>query len=167
LKVAAINNAASQKLKELSTEKRVAVDDIFSDFERSNKDLEARKDAAELEQIGFLMALQDKSYLAEIDRIGRERGLTDEIQFREEMQRLTMGNALSDQASKLGFQSMYNADQRMFERQLASIDIAGALSMAEAAIRDSNNQAMVQGVVETGKAGLDYWAKSEDKKAPA
>jgi hypothetical protein len=153
----AINSAASQKLKQMATDKRISVDDIFAEFKASNKELEFRKDAAELEQVGFLLAMQDKAYVDTLEMIGKEQNLRDELSFREEMYRVTFGNELNDLTDKLNFQTKYNADQRAFEMELAKIDINAALQLANAAIRDANNQAIAQGAIDTAKAGADAY----------
>ncbi len=163
-KTVQINNAAEQKLKELASDRRVTSADLFQSFDHSNQELEQRKDAAELEQLGFLLAMRDKSYLDELERVGQERGLQDEMAFREESTRLAFGNSTSDLLSKLGFQSAFNSDEREFEKQLSGIDAEGALAIATSAIKDANNQAVVQGGIQTAKAGADYWAESEKEE---
>lgn len=161
--VASINANAEQKLKAWATERNISVDDIFADFEASDKELEQRRDAAQLEQAGFLMAMRDKSYVDEIQRVGQERGLQDELAFSEEVNRLTWGNELSDLLDKTSFQSAFNADQRTFERDLAQTDASWALKFAEAAIKDENNKAMIEGGTGLVKAGADGMVKSNTK----
>jgi hypothetical protein len=164
IKVAQINQNAANKLKELATERGTTVDDIFSEFDNSNKELEFRKDAASLEQAGFLLALRDKSYVAEIQRIGQERGLQDELAFREEAQRVVWGNQLSDLVDKLKYQTGFNAQARKNEMNYADIDIDWALQFANAAIRDNNNRAVAEGAVAAGRAGADAYARNTETR---
>ena len=157
LKIQSINAEAERTLKSLATQRDIEVDSIFAEFEHSNKELEFRRDAAKIEQLGHLIALQDRAYMDEIDRIGRERSLEDEIAFKEEMFRLTFGNELSDMTDQLMWQTKYNADQRTYERELAKIDAGAALQFAEAAIRDANRQAIAQGATDAAREGLDAY----------
>ncbi len=90
-----INVKADQALRQLAADHDLTVDNIFRDFHKSEQDLAFRKDAAELEQRGFLLAMRDKSYIDELNRIGSERDLSDKLNFKEEMNRVVLG----DQAS--------------------------------------------------------------------
>ena len=158
-----INNLADNQLKTLASQRQLALDDIFSSFEQSKKELEFRKDAAELEQLGFLMAMNDAAYVDELQAVAKERNLMDDQAYREEMLTVTLGDNFKNFLDEMGFREFYNEQGRINESELAKIDINSALQMAAAAARDANNQAIVGGVMGAGKAGMDYWVKEEEK----
>jgi len=160
-----INNLADNQLKTLASQRQLALDDIFSSFEQSKKELEFRKDAAELEQLGFLMAMNDAAYVDELQAVAKERNLMDDQAYREEMLTVTLGDNFKNFLDEMGFREFYNEQGRINESELAKIDINSALQMAAAAARDANNQAIVGGVMGVGKAGADYYAQ-RDTKAP-
>ena len=158
-----INNLADNQLKTLASQRQLALDDIFSSFEQSKKELEFRKDAAELEQLGFLMAMNDAAYVDELQAVAKERNLMDDQAYREEMLTVTLGDNFKNFLDEMGFREFYNEQGRINESELAKIDINSALQMAAAAARDANNQAIVGGIMGAGKAGMDYWVKEEEK----
>ena len=158
-----INNLADNQLKTLASQRQLALDDIFSSFEESKKELEFRKDAAELEQLGFLMAMNDAAYVDELQAVAKERNLMDDQAYREEMLTVTLGDNFKNFLDEMGFREFYNEQGRINESELAKIDINSALQMAAAAARDANNQAIVGGIMGAGKAGMDYWVKEEEK----
>jgi len=166
IKTDQLNNAASMKLREYATQRNIETDNLFADFENNNKELASRRDGAELEQLGFLLAMNDKAYLDELDRVGRERSLRNEVSFREELGRVVWGEQLSQQLAKMQFESGFNAQGRDDSKLLASINIDAAMALARAAIEDGNRQAIAQGAVDTGKEGLDAWAKYEKANPP-
>jgi len=158
-----INNLADNQLKTLASQRQLALDDIFSSFEQSKKELEFRKDAAELEQLGFLMAMNDAAYVDELQAVAKERNLMDDQAYREEMLTVTLGDNFKNFLDEMGFREFYNEQGRINESELAKIDINSALQMAAAAARDANNQAIVGGIMGAGKAGMDYWVQEEEK----
>jgi hypothetical protein len=162
-----IQAQAANQLQQLASEKNIAVNDIFANLERENKDLASRKDAAELEQKAFLLSLQNKAYVNEINQVGSARNLQDAQAYELEAQRVIWGNAYTDLINKLGWQSAMNQKDRDLEKTLADMNIDVALQMNSAAIRSNNEKAQIEGttqVVTTGtKAALDYQT-SQDKQ---
>lgn len=162
-----INNAADNKLKELASDRGVIADEIWASFEASNKTLASRRDIAEIEQAGHLLRIKDQAYMDELDRIGRERNLLDEVAWREETTRIGLGRDMSNVLKDLDFQMNYNSTDRINKRELAKIDINAAIRLSEAAIADGNRRAIAEGGISVVKTGADAWAKSEKEDKPA
>lgn len=165
-RVEMFNATADSKLRELASERNLSVDNIFRDFERSSKDLAFRKDAAELEQLGFTLSMRDKAYMDELNRIGAELDLKDKMNFQDEMTRVLMGEETSMLMDDLGFKSGLNADQRTWNEQLASMDLDAAMSLAAATTKDEMNQMMWQGGAEAVKTGTAAYYKYGDHSPP-
>ena len=126
-----LNAQAEQTLRDLSTQRGIETDNIFSEFEFDTADLEDRKDAAALEQRSFMLAMQDKKYLDELNKIGEERRLQNAIDFDNELKRLVMEDEMASLLDELNFQVGQKADQRKFNEQLAQIDVDTAVALAQ------------------------------------
>jgi len=161
MRTTAIVVASDQKLRELASEKGMSMDNIFRDFETSNKELLFRRDAAQLEQYGFMLFMRDKEYNDEISRIGRERDLTDTLNFQEESQRLILGENLSMVGMDLGFKRALNANQREWNEYLNNMSGADLMSVANAQAKDDAQAAQWAGGGAAAKGGLDYAVKKE------
>jgi hypothetical protein len=160
MRLNAIDNAAQQSLQKMAADKGVAVDDLLHTLEYSDKELELRRDAAEIEQIGFGMAMQNRQYLAEQNRIGRLRQLEDQQAWQTEMADLYSGWQVTDTLDQIGWQAAYNEKQRDFDYRLAGMNANMALQLAQAEIKAANQKAMIQAGTEAMTAGIKYGAKA-------
>lgn len=157
-KINAVNAAYKNKLTDLATNRRLSVDDIFSQFQQSNQELELRKDNAQLEQLGFQAALANKSYLQEIDAIARQRGLENDLSFKKEYARLKSGEQMDSLIRQLGWKGIADADDRAFQEQLARMSVDQAISLANAQMAQSNKQAIASGIIKgAGVAATTDW----------
>lgn len=163
-RLADINAKAQAQLTELSAQRDVSLDNLFSEFEYENKKLADRKDASRLEQAGFLLALQDRAYLAEVDRIGKMRNLTDSQAFDEEMTRIVMGDQLKSIIEQMDFDIEQDALSRERQAELAQIDIDSAIAVAQAEISASNQRAMWTGAGSAASGYAKYRAEQEDNE---
>lgn len=161
----AMNNAARQKLAVLASDREATIEDLWSTFQRSEKDLGLRRDGAQIEQLGFIMALQDEQYTAELDRIGKRRMLEDEVQFEQEMLNTRLGNSMYSFMENMDFLEAFNADRRTYLDQLSKIDVNFAIKMAQAALDEENSAKAWQGGINVVTSGADAYLDYEDKKA--
>lgn len=151
--------AANMELLKLSAERDATMDNLFRDFKRSSNDLADRKDAAELEQVAFLYSLQDKNYLAELDRIGRERGMMDEIAFRNETQDVIWGNEFAKTVRTLGMQQKLGDLERAQMSDLATINLDQAVALARASAMSEGTKSIISGTTSVVKEGADIYDK--------
>lgn len=159
MKLDAMEAGMVNQLRSLETRREVALDDIFAEFNQSNESLELRKDQAELEQLGFQLALSDRSYLDTLDRIGREQRLSSDLQFQEESIRLILGEDFQEYLQTSNFERAFNGTKRDWERQLAEINLDDALDMARASMRESQNRQMAEGLGNLMTAGGQFGAQ--------
>ena len=164
LKLDGMQAHATQKLRDITTKRGVALDDIFAEFDRSNKELEFRKDQAELEQLGFDLALSDRALLDEYNRIGRERQLSNDLNFQEESANLALGENLSMLKDELSFMKSFNSDRRTWETELAQMDLEAAMNIANASIKDANTTAMITGLGKSVSTGFDQYQKNKNSR---
>lgn len=166
LKTNAINAQATNQLRNLSTARGVTLDNVFADFQQSGQELEFRRDAAQLEQLGFELAMSDKAYLDELTRIGRERGLYDDAAFRDEMSTIVLGGNLRDALDQLDFEKAYNGDVREWEKQLTEMGADAKIDLAKAMIADDQKQAIATGIGSAAGAAAPYAVAYASKPTP-
>jgi len=142
---------ASQTLMKLAAESDATVDNLFRNFKRQSKDLELRQDGAELEQLGFLYALQDKKYLEELDRVGRARQLSNEAAFRREAAEIAFGSELSSAADRILFERWRTQTESELQKELAQIDWKAAMEVMRAETKSEAVKQVGSGVGEAVK----------------
>lgn len=158
-----INHKADQQLQQLASDRGVSLDSIFSKFSKSNKELEFREDAAELEQLAFNLRLRDNEYVDTINRVAKENNLEDELAFREESQKLIWGEEMASLMRDLGFKSDLNISAREFAQKLGKMDVNAAMAVYDSQQQAANSQMVIQGGTSALNAGLEY-ADEKDKK---
>lgn len=149
-------------LDDLASERGIASEDLFAQFRQGHQELAFRKDAAQLDQLAHQLALADKKYVAELQRVGQERRLGNALAFRAESLRLMLGDELADLMTKLNFQVDLNADQRAFDEQMAAMDADAAAAILATQVSTQNRQMIVEGLGTVAKAGATYYAKQKD-----
>lgn len=156
-----IENNSFKTLAQLSSDYGITINDIFSKFERSTQELDLRKDAAELEEIGFHLAMADRAYLDELTRIGAERRLHDKHQFQVEITRTILGDRQAELLKQLGFNEELGQMERDWNKEMANLGLTSKLELARAAIDQANQKQIWESGVEIVTAGLDYQAKQK------
>lgn len=156
-----LSNAADQAAKELASERGTTLDQIFAGFRQSNAELAQRKDAAQLEQLGFTLALRDKEYIRDLQEIGQLRRLQNDLSWKEEVQRVTFGEDLNNLLKALNWESAYNADERAWGTKMANMGASQALDIANAAYKQEATKQTVSGIIGAGKA---YYTSYEDNR---
>lgn len=156
MKLDAMQANATQRLRDLMTQREVTMDNLFAEFDQSNKELEFRKDQSELEQLGFDLALSDRSYIDELNRIGRERMLTNELQFSEESARITLGDNLASLIQQLDWARSFNSDRRSWEEKLGQMSLDDAMQIYEMQVKGANERAIAEGIGQMGGKTAEY-----------
>ncbi len=157
LNVDQINAKADDTLRQLASDRAITVDNIWREFGASSQDLQFRKDAAKIEEIGFTMAMRDKAYVDELNRIGTERQLNDKLNFQDESNRIQLGDQLANVMQQVDFKTALNADQRTWDIKLAQMSDQAAIMMAQAAISDAGKNQEISGIGQVAKSGIDYY----------
>lgn len=152
MKIEQLNNQSSQALNQLATQRNLELTNIWGNFERSNKDLEDREDAADLEQLAFLTRLTDKQYLDTITRIGKSRQLEDELKFKEEAARMSFGNKQDLLRKNIDWMEAFNKGARSFAEEMNSMEIDQAMEIAEATAQQNAIQSVFKGAIMIGGA---------------
>lgn len=156
-----MNAQSEQKLRDLASQKNTTLDNIFADYEFDTADLEDRRDGAELEQLGFLLALQDRKYLDSLEQIGVEQKLYTDMAFDRESQRLVLGEGMSELLTELGFRAEMDARDRDFQEQLGRIDIDTAIAIMQQGVSDFNERSKWEAIGTGASTVTKYYAGEE------
>lgn len=149
-----IMNNFSNAFDKLSTETGLERDKMFHAFQSSNKELEDRRDAAELEQVAFLHSMQDKAYLDEIQRISRQRQLEDDVAFQQTVLETTFGDDFQRGLREAGFTMDMARDDAAFRKEVAALDLDTARALIRAEAKSQATSNIISGVTTAVKAGV-------------
>jgi hypothetical protein len=158
-----IQTTATNNLRKLSNDRQIQFDNIFGEFTRDKKQLADRQDAAELHQLGFEMAMSDRAYTDEINRIGSENRLMNEMNFREESSRIILGNDIDILRDDQEWGRAFNADRRTWEKEIAKISLNSAAQIARAEIKANNTRMQWEAYGNAASTVVDEYAKSDSK----
>lgn len=162
-----INSKYNQALASFATERSVNVADILASFKQSSADLEYRKDVAQLEQIAHVTALNNRKYVDELNAIGQERRLKNDIEFQKEAARIINGGKLDALVDQYNWRAAYNKDERAFAEEMGRMDIEQALAVMNATIQADNQAAVASGAIKTVQAIPDLRDEAAKQKEAA
>jgi hypothetical protein len=154
------------KLADMQNAFELRSNDILNELERSDKTLTEERKAAKLEQLGFLLRLQDKDYLTNLERAGREARLNNELSFKEQMSKDIFAEDLDVFKDDLGFKEFINANQRDFEEMLHNMDLQSAEKLAKAKFKAEKTKAIWSGGASAITSGLGMRGNSGGGAAP-
>jgi hypothetical protein len=156
MKINSMASAFSQRTADLASQRGITVDNIFSEYDRSNKQLEFRKDAAELEQLAFDLDMSNRELLEEYQAIWAVQNLQDDLTFQKEYAKIHMGENTTAVLKQLGWQRAADADVRAFNDQVSRMNINDALAIANASLQDSQKQMIASGIMTGAQAAAKY-----------
>lgn len=122
---------ADQARRFQTVQTRMQTNQILNDLSRDRATLDLDKDKARLEQVGFLLAFQDKKYTDKLQAVGRRRRLDDQTEFNQAMQQQTFGMELDLLKDKLGKNDILQASDRDFQIAMSNLSIQEAQAIAD------------------------------------
>lgn len=117
-------------------ENRTKTQSLLNELERDKASLDLEKDGARLEQAAFLLSMQDKQYVDNLQDIGQRRRLDNDAAFRQEQQELIIGNALELLEQKLDNADILSVSDADFRRVLADLSLDEARQLADLELED-------------------------------
>lgn len=153
-----LSNRYSNALADLASERGIVENNIFQDLARERKSLDADKYMAQLSQRAHMLAMSDKRYVAQIQKIGAVNDLRDTIAFKKEAMNLTFGENLKILNRSFDQQRLLNADQRQFAEEMSRMSINDAIAIAEQALKAQETAAVINS---TMAAGQSYMANTK------
>lgn len=133
-------------------------DALFKDLERAGLDLQSSRDIAKVEQLGFLMGLQDEKYIMELKDLGARKRLEKDSEFKIALQQDIFKEYMDLREQDIAFEKMLKADARTFKKEMAQMDISTAMKLMKANIDAANQRSIMEGVagMATAAAGADW-----------
>lgn len=103
---------------------------LLNELQRDKATLDLEKDKSRLEQTAFLLAMQDKRYVDNLQAIGRRNRFDNQQQFNEELQKQIMGAEVDLFKTKLNQQDILAVSDREFREMLAGMSFEEAQTLA-------------------------------------
>jgi len=142
--------------------------ELLNQFESGIKQLDNSKDRASLEQVGFMLRLQDDKYVNDLQVQARSLNLSNDLSFKEAITRAAFADDMEIFQNNIQFQKFVNMDNRKFQTEIAQMDINYAMQLASRELEANKTQALFTGIGNIATAGINYAAsKSTDKDPPA
>lgn len=104
---------------------------LLNELQRDKATLDLEKDKSRLEQTAFLLAMQDKRYVDNLQAVGRRNRFDNQQQFNEELQKQIMGIEVDFLKTKLNQSDILAASDRDFREMLAGMSFADAQAIAQ------------------------------------
>lgn len=133
------------KLAELDDAFTRRSEEILNELSRADKTLDSERKTAKLEQLGFMLRLQDKDYLANLEREGARARLENQINYKEQLARDIFNEDLDAFKDEIMFREFINAEQRDFDDYLNQMDINSAMKVAKSKLKNEKSKAMWSG----------------------
>lgn len=115
-------------------------------FQQQGEQLDLNKRKAQVEQLGFLLRLGNDKYIDRLQAEGQRERLDSSINFKEVLQRSIFSDELDLFQDDMDFRRMMAADQREFERLLATMDVSYAKKIAASEAKQANTQVAFEGL---------------------
>lgn len=159
LKLNSISQGYQSALQKMASDRGIMIDSLFADVAQENAVLSARRDASQLEQKAALLALSDRQYIDELNRIGEERKLNDEIEFDKATKELVFGQELNKKLNDINFQIKMDSRDRDTLDQISRLSNYEIIDLANSAARQAMMKAQFEAGSEIAKAGAAAYSK--------
>ena len=152
------NKQMDQGVLDMRTKALTQATSILGDFERGTKQLNADKEQANLEQVGFNLRQANDRYLFNLDIEGKRNRLDNQVAFDEALQASVWGSNYSIAEANAAAAIKLDADQNTFMESLAKMDLdtAAALAMGQRAAYQT--AAIAGGMTEVASGLGKYYA---------
>ncbi|MCF1193253.1 hypothetical protein LRR18_16810, partial [Mangrovimonas sp. AS39] len=117
-------------------------DNLLRDFERDSRQLDDTRTQAKTEQLGFLLRLQDKQYIDQLQMEGEKARLNTNLGFKEAAFRSQLEDNMTLFRNDQMFKKFVNSSEREFRDQLSKMDINYAMQVASNAQQAANQQSI-------------------------
>lgn len=155
-----------QSLNQLSDYYQKA-DNIAQQLSHGNLKFELTKDKANVEQIGFLTRLGNKTYIDSLKNEGAKKRLDNKKNFES----ATIDTYFRDMedllSSDISFKSALKADNRTFQAKLGEMDIESALAIASSGLSAQAKADMYSSVSAGAAGGLKAYSALPKSEAVA
>lgn len=146
---------------------RLKTNELLQGLEQAGQTLDQDKKNAQMEQLGFNLAMQDKTYTDQLQREGAKQRLNDRTSFADAAARQSLGDGLDIFQQQLGGKNLIAANDREFTRALAQMDMDSAMQMANNAAKAAQIQGTASAVGGIADAGIKGWSDYNKQQSTA
>lgn len=139
-------------------------DNLLRDFERDSRQLDDTRTQAKTEQLGFLLRLQDKQYIDQLQMEGEKARLNTNLGFKEAAFRSQLEDNMTLFRNDQMFKKFVNSSEREFRDQLSKMDINYAMQVASNAQQAANQQSIFSGIGNVVSGGAAIYDKKTQPK---
>lgn len=133
---------------------------LHRQYVEAGRTLDFRRDAAQVEQMGFAARLGNEQYVHRLQLEGQRMRLGNQLQFKSEMTRASLATGQQLFENNLNYQRLFNMNDRDFRREIGRMKID---DLVEQAIRRNREESLK--TLASGAAGI-YTALPSDSGAP-
>ena len=127
-----------------SLQNKIQTENILRGLEQNRAALTEDQRRAGMEQVAAQLRLQNDAYITNLQREGNRSRLQDDLAFDEQLKKDISADNIALLKIKFGNQSLLDASDRDFTKELAKIDFATAAAMARENSRFAQTQATIQ-----------------------
>lgn len=153
----------TQATEEQRQQMDLAISELSDDLRRNREQMTSEQKVANLEHIGFLMALQDSKYIHNLQMEGERQRLGDEQQFEKWMTSAALGDQMASLKSDLEWQELMNMEEADFLREMGNMDMDFAMQMSTAAAKEKAAQQVAAGSAAAIEGGAKVYAAKQAK----
>lgn len=133
-------------------------DQILQEYEQGQKQLDVRRDAADLEQLAHRARMENTRYIDNLRALGEKERLSDAARFSEEMTKQVFGSNLDSLLDQMDWEEYMTMDDIEFQKKMESLDMDWALDVAKRAAEDEKTRGMYTGIGQAFSGGAQIYA---------
>ncbi len=157
-----------QQLEQNMNEKRQSASQQAQEILNSNlqgmKKLKTQEDVANFEQAAFMTRLSSQSYIQNLTKAAAKARIDDEETFKEQYYTQLYKDDMDDFQDIMDFNSIMNANDRDFSRQVSKMSLETARKIADRATEQANSQALFQGIGGLVSGSLQAYSAYDNKQ---
>lgn len=136
---------------------------LLNQATREGKKLDARKQAAAVEQLGFELRMNNDEYIQKLQHNGIRARLDNQVAFKEELQRSIFANEMELFNSSLDFQRLLQSEGRDLMQQLHQLDLDHFRILGRMQVDSANKTNMYSGISSMISGGAQAYQKYNEK----
>lgn len=133
---------------------KLAVTNQLNQLQQQKGQLDTQQYAAQLEQVGTALRLQNQQYVDQLQNEGTKARLDDQNQFNLQLQQSVFGDNTALLKQQLGNQDVLNVNDQQFKQAMQKIDLSTSIEMLQNQAQTAKQQAIWTGVGGIVAAGV-------------
>lgn len=154
------------KFEEVQESAKREADKILQEFARGGRQLDDQKAGMRAEQAGFLVRLQNKEYVANLQQEGQKARLENDIEFKTKATEQAFADEQALMRDQYTAKKIANMNQREWDRELAGMDINYILGAHSAQMAADSQQQVFTSAGNLASAGTEAYTTYKENPPP-